>query len=310
MPHLFSYVVLGWAACALLGGWGYFRRYQVSRPPIGVLNLKDITLMVIFILLAPFLYLVLPLWAAWGLLGLSALGVLSATWEPVLHARWATWLVVLAGLSADSGAAFLFGRSSIGFLAVNNTLLLLVIVGISNLWAQSGMKARDVVLLAAVLTVYDVLATSALPLTSDLFTRLAGLPLAPIIAWGSGSSVVGIGLGDLLLATVFPLVMRKAFDRAAGITAIVLALLAVGLLLALPLPGVFPVMVVLGPLMVVQYFYWRRRRGRERTMWQYLQQEPLRLHGIGSPPKPARELTDQAVVHRREPAQQRRSPSR
>ena len=302
MPHLFSYVVLGWVACTVLGGWGYFRRYPVSRPPIGVLNLKDITLIVIFILLVPFLYLVLPLWVAAGLLELCALGVLSATWEPVLRARWAIWLVVLALLAMDSGAAFLLGRSNNGFLAVNNTLLLLVIVGISNLWAQSGMKARDVVLLAANLAVYDVLATSALPLTSDLFTRLAGLPLAPIIAWGSGSRVVGIGLGDLLLATVFPLVMRKAFDRAAGIMAIVLALVAVGLLLALPMQGVFPAMVVLGPLMVVQYLYWRRRRGRERTTWQYLQKEPVRLHGAGSPTHLARELTEQAVGHKREPA--------
>ena len=39
---------------------------------------------------------------------------------------------------------------------------------------------------------------------------------------------------------------------------------------------IFPVMVVLGPLMVLQYAYWRRRRGVERTTWQYLQVEPLR----------------------------------
>ena len=288
MQHLFYYAVLGWAACAVLGSWGYFRRFQVSRPPIGVFNLKDITLMVIFILLVPFLYLVLPLWIAAGLLGLSVLSVLYFTWEPLLRARWAIWLVVLALLATDIGAAFLLGRSNNGFLAVNNSLLLLVIVGISNLWAQSGMKARDVVLLGAFLAVYDVLATSALPLTSDLFTRLAGLPLAPIIAWSSGSKVVNIGLGDLLLAAVFPLVMRKAFDRSAGIMALVLALSAVGMLLALPLQGVFPVMVVLGPLMVLQYLYWRRRRGRERTTRQYLQKEPVRLHGADSPPKLAR----------------------
>lgn len=302
MPHLFSYVVLGWAACAVLVGWGYFQRYQVSRPPIGVLNLKDITLMVIFILLVPFLYLVLPLWVAAGLLGLSALSVLYFTWEPVLRARWAIWLVVLVLLVTDIGAAFLLGRSSNGFFVVNNTVLLLVTVGISNLWAQSGMKARDVALLGAFLTVYDVLATSLLPLTSDLFTRLAGLPLAPTIAWGSGSSALGIGLGDLLLATVFPLVMRKAFGRLAGIVALVLALATIGVLLALPLQGVFPVMVVLGPLMVVQYLYWRRRRGQERTMWQYLQEEPVSLQGAGSPPQLARELTDQAEVYKREPA--------
>jgi hypothetical protein len=86
----------------------------------------------------------------------------------------------------------------------------------------------------------------------------------------------------LLLATVFPLVMRKAFGRAAGITAMVIALLALGTMLALPLKVVFPAMVVLGPLMVLQYLYWRRQRGQERTMWQYLQEERLGLPGAGS----------------------------
>jgi hypothetical protein len=37
---------------------------------------------------------------------------------------------------------------------------------------------------------------------------------------------------------------------------------------------IFPVMVVLGPLMMLQYAYWRHRR-QERTTWQYLQAEPI-----------------------------------
>jgi hypothetical protein len=39
-------------------------------------------------------------------------------------------------------------------------------------------------------------------------------------------------------------------------------------------PVTFPVMVVLGPLMVLQYLYWRHRCGQERTTWQYRQAEP------------------------------------
>ena len=35
------------------------------------------------------------------------------------------------------------------------------------------------------------------------------------------------GLGDVLLATVFPLVMRKAYGRLAGLLAMSLALLAI-----------------------------------------------------------------------------------
>jgi hypothetical protein len=35
----------------------------------------------------------------------------------------------------------------------------------------------------------------------------------------------------------------------------------------------FPVMVALGPAMVLQYAYWRRRQGAERSTWQYRQAE-------------------------------------
>jgi hypothetical protein len=59
------------------------------------------------------------------------------------------------------------------------------VVGLSNLWAQSGMKARHVALLVGVVAVYDLSATSLLPLTTDLIGRLAGLPFAPLVIWGT-----------------------------------------------------------------------------------------------------------------------------
>jgi hypothetical protein len=286
MQHLSYYVVLGCTACTILGGLAYFRHYTVSRPPIGVFTLKDIAIMSCFIILVPFLYLVLPLWLAAVLLLLATLSILYFTFEPVLHSRWLVWLAVLILLAAEFGAALLFGTRNNAFFIINNAVLVVVIIGISNLWAQSGMKARDATVLGAFLAVYDFIATSQLPLMSDLITRLSNLPFAPLLAWGSGSAAMGIGLGDVLLATVFPLVMYKAFGRQAGITAIVLALVSIGTLLALPLTGVFPVMVVLGPLMVLQYLFWSRRRGRERTMWQYLQEEPLQAHELISNLRP------------------------
>ena len=33
-------VVLAYTAAAVLLGWGYFRRYPVTRPPLGVFNLR------------------------------------------------------------------------------------------------------------------------------------------------------------------------------------------------------------------------------------------------------------------------------
>ena len=278
------FVILLHMAAAVLLGWGYFRRYSVSRPPIGVFNLWDIAIMIGGIILVPYLYLILPIWLVASLLALGIVSVLYFVWEPVLRARWAIWLVTLVLLAADIGVVVWYGPATGLFFAVNNIVLAMAIVGITNLWAQNGMKARDVAILAGMLAIYDVIVTSLLSQTADLFGRLFVLPFAPIIAWplGAEGEWLGIGMGDMLLATVFPLVMRKAFGRAAGIASLVsnlgliVALLTLGVLFRVRI--LFPVMVLLGPLIVLQYAYWRRRMGRERTTRQYLQAEPVHGH--------------------------------
>src|SRR6266702_6866474 len=134
-------VVLGCVFCSLLGGWRYFRCYTISRPPIGIFTLTDLMLMMVMIILFPFLYLWLPLWLAASLFVLSILSILYATWEPVVQVDWAIWLVVLVLMALDVCAALFLGTHTDAFSAVNNAVLLMVIIGIANLWAQSGMKA-------------------------------------------------------------------------------------------------------------------------------------------------------------------------
>ena len=278
------WVVLGHAAAAVLLGHAFFRRYRVPRPPVGVFDLGDVALLLGAVVLAPLLYLVLPRWAAAGLLGLGVLGALLAVLEPVLgaaRAPWGArlaWPAALAVLAADVAAALRPGAPAAA-PAVNNAVLVLAVVGVANLWAQSGLKARDAALLAGALALYDVVATAWLPLTDALLGRLAGLPFAPLVAWpGDPGGGLGVGLGDLLLATVCPLALRKAFGRRAGLTAAALAVATIAALLALLdlglVRGTIPAMVALGPLTVAQYLLWRYR-GRERTTWEYLQAEPL-----------------------------------
>jgi hypothetical protein len=231
------------------------------------------------IVLIPYLYLALPLWVVAAILTVAMVGILYFTSEPLLRARWATWVVALLLLGSDIGTNLHFGVTSTTFFLVNNTVLVLAAVGVANLWAQSGMKARDVAVLGGALALYDLIATSLLPLMSDLVWRLASIPFAPVVSWGVGPDRLLIGLGDLLLATVFPLVMRKAFGRSAGIAAMIINLGTIaGMLAFLVLAMVevaLPVMTALGPLMVMQYVYWMRKQGQERTTWQYLQAEPL-----------------------------------
>ena len=275
-------IILGCAIVAVLLSWLYFRRYAIVRPPLGVFNFSDVAMMLGSIILIPYLDLALPLWVVAGLLVVGGLSTLYFTWEPILRPAWARWLATLILVGLDLVAWQWLGRSSPWWYAINNVFVVLCAVGITNLWAQAGMRARDAAILGGALAVYDLVFTSLMPLMGDLYTRLAMLPLAPMVAWpiDNEGQWYAIGLGDLLLAATFPLVMRKAFGRSAGLAAMLIGLIAIGVLLVSPLLGlyieIFPVMVVLGPLMVLQVDYCRRRCGSERTMWQYLHAEPTR----------------------------------
>ena len=273
------YVVVAFTASAALLGWVYFRNYQLTRPSIGVLNLGDVAFMIGVIILIPYLYLALPLWLVAAIFAMAMLSILLFVGEPLLRARRANWLVALSLIGADVGANLYFGATSTAFFLVNNTVLLLAVVGVTSLWAQSGIKARDVAVLGGALALYDLIATALLPLMIDLITRLASIPFAPIVSWGVGPERFVIGIGDLLLATVFPLAMRKAFGRSVGIGAMAINLGAIAATMAFlqlaRLEVAVPLMTGLGPLMVVQYAFWVRRRGPERRTWEYLQAEPL-----------------------------------
>jgi len=276
-----TFIILIHIAAAVILSWLYFRRYTMTRPPIGVFNLTDIAIMIGMIILVPFLYLLVPLWVLASLLALVSVSLLYFTWEPVLRSMWAIWLVTILLAGVDVLTALIPKINPAWFLAVNNIVIVISVVGVTNLWAQSGMKARHAAILGAALAIYDLIATSLLPLMNDLFTRLEGLPFVPELAWpvNTAGDWLSIGLGDLVLAAVFPLVMRKAFGRMAGLLAMtigigVISLLILSLISGL-LVGTFPVMVVLGPLMVLQYVYWSRRHNQERTTWQYLQAEPM-----------------------------------
>jgi hypothetical protein len=278
---LTSAIVLGQAIGTVGLGWLYFRRWQVSRPPIGVFNLADVLIMLGGIVLIPLLYLALPGWLLVGLLALGALSALYFALEPIVRLRGLLWSLVALAVAGEWGALAGFGPTSTGFFLVNNLVLIVGVVGVANLWAQSGMRARDAAILGGALTVYDLIAASHLPLMGDLFGRVAELPFAPIVGWTAGpdDGSVGIGLGDLLVATVFPLVMRKAYGRAAGLTGLVtgtVLLVAVFVVGTVGGSALFPVMAVLGPAMVVQYAWCARRRGEEQTIRQYLLAEPLR----------------------------------
>jgi hypothetical protein len=271
-------IILAHSLLAIGLAWRYFRSYSMKRPPIGHLNLWDVAAMMGGILLIPYLYLFVPRWVLTALLALVTVSIVFFVVEAILSRRWLLWTLVLTVAVSNLVTTHFLGTNSRLFFAANNATQVLVVVGIANLWAQSGMKARDATLLAAALIVYDLLFTSFLTLMDELFTRLDGIPFAPMVAWPLPDGRWGaIGLGDLLMAAVFPLVIRKAFGRKAGWIAMIACVTTIACMLALVLSGLwlstFPLMAALGPLMVVQYAYWRNRLGQERTTAQYLRAE-------------------------------------
>ena len=270
MPSPFVFVILGCNIAMLVLSLVYFRHCRVSRPPIGVFNLSDVLFAVLIITLAHVVYVVLPLWLAVGLFALAVFSAVYFTLEPLVRTRALAWLGSLAVVAADIGAARLFGTQTDGFLLINDAVILLVIIGVSNLWVQSGLTARDAVLFSLLLAIFDLFATALSPLTFSLFARFQSAPLTPALAWASNGTVLAGGLGDFLLVTVFVLSMEKAFGRVAAILGMLLSLLVIAALLLIDQP--WPGMIFLAPLMLGQYLYWRHRYPQERTMRRYLQQ--------------------------------------
>jgi hypothetical protein len=60
MPTWLLLVVTGMVVLAVLSGGVYFRRFEMTLPPAGIVNLLDVAVMIAGISLLPYLYLALP----------------------------------------------------------------------------------------------------------------------------------------------------------------------------------------------------------------------------------------------------------
>jgi hypothetical protein len=270
--------VTGLASVAVAFAWLYFRRFEVQRPPLGVFNGADVVLLFVMIVALPFLYLALPSWLVGVVFCGLALNLFYFALEPVVRRRAMLWTAALSLIAADVVARVIVGGGSWSSVIVNDVELIVIGAVAANMLAQGGMRTRHLGLTAAMLALYDVLATSRTDLMGRLIAHLAALPYAPLIVWPDGDRFLGLGLGDVLMMALAPLVLRKAFGRRAGILAAAVGIAVAGGLLAAVTAGAFsrsiPVMTVLGPLVLVQIGVWRMHAGHERTTFEYLQAEP------------------------------------
>ncbi|TYB47338.1 hypothetical protein FXF51_58445 [Nonomuraea sp. PA05] len=252
VPALYALVALTVALAA-----GYLGRYVIPRPPVGRMVGADIAVMVAALVVMPFAYLHVPVAVVVSIFGLVVLTLAQLTLAPVLGGRWA--MITALALCAADVAAYAMGLP-LALLVVNDALLILLVVGVVNLWVQAAVTPAQVAALAAALTVYDTLATGMSSLTMDFVERMRELPFAPVLAASYGANPALIGLGDCLMLSIWPLVALRAYGKPAAWTAAGLeaVLLAGSIVLVLVAGRPMPLLTVLGPLIIVQWLYWRR----------------------------------------------------
>ncbi|MFJ5293863.1 hypothetical protein [Streptomyces sp. NPDC088348] len=282
-------------AAVTAGGAAYFARVRMPRPPVGRYELPDVAVMCAVVVAAPLVYLALPRDAVAVAFGLVLCAALQFTLAPLCGAGRA-WVIACAAVAATAG--FAWAERPLTVMVLTDVLLAVAVVGVANMWVQSGMRSAHAAWFAGTLACYDLVATVLTSVTDRFAAQVRGLPFAPLLAITRDSPPVALGLGDLLLLVLFPLAMVKAFGRAAGLLAAGVGLVvsgSVSLLFALgTLTGAFPLLTALGPLIVLQHVLWVRARGGERTIAEWR---------AGAPPETATPTgPDPALLRALEPA--------
>jgi hypothetical protein len=273
-------LALSLVATVLVGGGSlfYFRRVRMERPAIGTFNRRDIIILFVLLSILPLVYLRLPRVVLTAFLALTFISALSIGLRPLLGST-RMWLVV--GLLI--GANIWLGNTLLGsvlgwqvFWAENSVVVLLSAIFVANLYVQGGMRLQHVAWFAGALAVYDVVFTSLYPVTNALVEEFLGFPLDPSVGMRWGFDNAAIGIGDLLVYSLFVLAALKAYGRAA-------ARFAFGLVVAFGavVPALIPLLINyvdartdtlvpaqawFGPAALLGYVWMRRRYGMERTM--------------------------------------------
>ncbi|MFC6083210.1 hypothetical protein [Sphaerisporangium aureirubrum] len=262
---LLSAAMVALVAVLIAVAAAYCARYRLPRPPVGTYTYPDMVVIFAVVVVAPLAYLHLPGPVVAGVFGLVLLSAVQLALAPLVGGRRA-W-AVSAVLCLATGAAALTG-ATVAVTVLTDCMLAAGVVAVTSLWSQSGMRAGHVALFAALLTVYDLVATVATTVMTRFFAEVRGLPFAPLLVLGDGPVPVAVGLGDLMMLVLFPLVARRSFGRTAGLVAALAGVAVTAALSALFARGVLtegvPLLTVLGPVVVAQYVLWRATGHRER----------------------------------------------
>jgi hypothetical protein len=278
---LFSVSMTGtMVVCA--GALAYFRRVRMERPPVGTFNTRDVVTLLVFIGILPFVYGWLPVPVVTVLLCITFASALYIGYSPLLG-QVGIWLGIglLIGFniwSSDHVMGTIAGWQL--WYSEQSIAVILGAIAVCNLYVQGGMRLRHVAWLALGLACYDVVFASYYPLTGRLLARYITHPLIPVVGMRFGEVDYAVGLGDMLVYSLFFVASYKAYGRRAATIAAGVIVVMGGFVTAF-LPFVFnlknanldtliPAQSLFGPAAFVTYLWMKRHYGRERTMAEYL----------------------------------------
>jgi hypothetical protein len=275
-------VILSAVALVCGGALIYFRHVRMERPPVGTFNTRDVVILLIIVGILPFIYGWLPLPLVTCVLTLTFGSALFIGYRPLLGAGW-TWLAIglLFGFNIWTsnhlmgtlpGWQVWFTEQSI--------VVVLAAITVCNLYIQGGMKVRHVAWLALGLSGYDIIFAAYYPLTGRLIARYLTHPLIPLYGIRLGFVDYAVGLGDLLVYSLFFLAVYKGYGaRAATVAGGVIVLMGGFATAFIPLLFNFtnanldtlvPAQSLFGPAAFGTYVGLKRHYGRERTTAEYL----------------------------------------
>ena len=264
------------------GALAYFRRVRMERPPVGTFNARDVVILLIFIGILPFVYGWLPDTLVTCLLAVTFASALYIGYRPLLGSV-GIWLGIglLFGFNIWSSHHLMGTIPGWQLWYTEQSIMVgLSAIAVCNLYLQGGMKLRHVAWLSLGLAGYDVLFASYYPLTGELIARYITHPLTPVVGMRFGEVDYAVGLGDLLVYSLFFVAAYKAYGaRAAKIAAAVIVVMGGFATAFIPflfnfsnanLDILIPAQSLFGPVAFLTYLWMKRHYGRERTMAEYL----------------------------------------
>jgi hypothetical protein len=275
-------VILTGVILVCAGALAYFRHVRMERPAVGTFNTRDVVILLVFIGVLPFVYGWLP--------DTVVTCLLVVTFASALYIGYAQ-LLGPVGIWLGIGLLFGFNIWSSHFImgtvagwdwwyAQQSVAVLLGAIAVCNLYVQGGMKMRHVAWLSLGLACYDIVFASYYPLTGRLLARYITHPLTPVIGMRFGKVDYALGLGDLLVYSLFFVTAYKGYGkRAAAIAAGVIVIFGGFATAFIPfvlnftnanLDELIPAQSLFGPAAFLTYLWMKRHYGRERTMAEHM----------------------------------------